>query len=251
MTASFPTSLKTFTRPGSSTKQDDSGVELDTVINAIHDEVEALETNVGVTSSAVTSTINYKLTNTSSSDPGHKHTLANGATDVTATPTELNYVGGVTSAIQTQLNAKATGTIPVKATGAETNTGTDDAKFVTPKAIADSNLLTTTKQRTVTSYTPAGGATATLNLTTGNIHAITMPAGNITIAISNEAVGQCFLIEITQDSVGSRTVTWFATIRWAGGVAPTLTTTGNKRDTFGFIVTSAGNYDGFVVGQNL
>lgn len=29
---------------------------------------------------------------------------------------------------------------PVKATGAEINTGTDDAKFATPKAIADSNL---------------------------------------------------------------------------------------------------------------
>ena len=32
------------------------------------------------------------------------------------------------------------GTPPVKATGAEINTGTDDAKFATPKAIADSNI---------------------------------------------------------------------------------------------------------------
>lgn len=31
-------------------------------------------------------------------------------------------------------------TIPVKATGAEVNTGTDDAKFATPKAIADSYI---------------------------------------------------------------------------------------------------------------
>ena len=31
-------------------------------------------------------------------------------------------------------------TIPVKATGAEINTGTDDAKFATPKAIADSDI---------------------------------------------------------------------------------------------------------------
>jgi hypothetical protein len=31
-------------------------------------------------------------------------------------------------------------TIPVKATGAEINTGTDDAKFVTTKALAESNL---------------------------------------------------------------------------------------------------------------
>lgn len=101
------------------------------------------------------------------------------------------------------------------------------------------------------SYTPSIGGTATLDLSLGNDHRITMPAGNITIALSNEQVGQKFLISITQDSVGSRTVTWFATIKWAGGSAPTLTTTANKRDTFGFIVTSSGNYDGFVVGQNL
>jgi hypothetical protein len=36
----------------------------------------------------------------------HTHTVAN-ITDLTATATELNYVDGVTSAIQTQLNAKA------------------------------------------------------------------------------------------------------------------------------------------------
>jgi len=82
----------------------------------------------------------------------------------TLTKTELGYVDGVTSAIQTQMNLKAplasptfTGTVvlpnsqilttPVlntsfsgtaKATGAEINTGTEDAKIVTPKAIADS-----------------------------------------------------------------------------------------------------------------
>jgi hypothetical protein len=103
----------------------------------------------------------------------------------------------------------------------------------------------------VTSYTPDAAGTATLDLTTGNIHAITMPAGNITIAISNEAVGQCFTIEITQDGAGSRTVTWFTTIKWAGGSAPTLTTTASKRDVFGFRVTGADTYDGYIIGLNV
>lgn len=86
------------------------------------DAVIALETKVGVDSSAVATSLDYKVTNTSSSNPGHKHTLADGATDVTSSATELNvldgipatltatelgYVDGVTSAIQTQLNAKA------------------------------------------------------------------------------------------------------------------------------------------------
>lgn len=40
------------------------------------------------------------------SSTGHTHTLATGATDVTATAAELNYVHGVTSSIQDQLNGK-------------------------------------------------------------------------------------------------------------------------------------------------
>ena len=101
------------------------------------------------------------------------------------------------------------------------------------------------------SYTPSAAATATLDLGLGNDHRITMPAGNITIAVSNASVGQKFLVSITQDSVGSRTVTWFSTLKWAGGSAPTLTTTANKRDTLGFIVTGAGTYDAVVVGANI
>mgnify|MGYP001208144123 CR=1 FL=1 len=103
----------------------------------------------------------------------------------------------------------------------------------------------------ITSYTPDAGGTAAIDLTKGNIHSITMPEGNITISASNGATGQCFIIEITQDGTGSRTVTWFATIRWADGTAPTLTTTASKRDVFGFRVTGANTYDGYVVGQNI
>jgi hypothetical protein len=104
---------------------------------------------------------------------------------------------------------------------------------------------------TVTDYTPGAGGTATLTLASGNDHRITMPAGNITIALSGGTVGQKFMIAITQDSGGSRTVSWFSTIRWTDGTAPTLTTTANKRDVFGFIITGSNTYDGFIVGQNI
>lgn len=112
------------------------------------------------------------------------------------------------------------------------------------------NLISGT-YNTIQTYSPAGAGTATLDLSKGNVHHITMPAGNITIAISNGNIGQCFIVRILQDGTGSRTVTWFTTIRWAGGVAPTLTTTASKADTLGFEVTGSSTYDGFVVGQNL
>lgn len=119
-----------------------------------------------------------------------------------------------------------------------------------PSATLPLDILTGTYQP-FQAYTPAGAGTATLDLALGNHHRITLPAGNITIALTHATTGQKFLVDITQDSVGSRTVTWFTTIKWAGGVAPTLTTTANKRDTLGFTVTGSNTYDGYVVGQNI
>jgi hypothetical protein len=104
---------------------------------------------------------------------------------------------------------------------------------------------------TINTYTPNAGATATLNLSNGNVHFITMPAGNITIAVSNTTVGDYFVVRILQDGVGSRTVTWFSTISWDGGNTPILTTDADKVDVFGFRVTGTNTYQGFVIGQNV
>lgn len=98
--------------------------------------------------------------------------------------------------------------------------------------------------------TDSDGATVTFDLSAGNKHRVTL-GGNRTLALSNVQNGQAFVIKLTQDGTGSRTVTWFSTISWAGGSAPTLTTTLNKSDVFGFIQTGSNTYDGFIVGQNL
>lgn len=98
--------------------------------------------------------------------------------------------------------------------------------------------------------TDTDGATITFNMAVSNVHNVVL-GGNRTLALSNVSVGQIFTIRLTQDATGSRTVTWFTTIKWAGGSAPTLTTTVNKADTFIFICTSANNYDGYIVGQNV
>lgn len=93
------------------------------------------------------------------------------------------------------------------------------------------------------------GATITFNLSASNIHSVTL-GGNRNLAVSNASVGQCFIIRIIQGG-GSNTVGWFSTIKWPAGTTPTLTTTAGKTDVFGFICTSSGNFDGFIVGQNL
>lgn len=165
-------------------------------------------------------------------------TNGNTLINIGATGSAVNYVK-ITNAV--------TGTAgPIVASDGETNVDLKIAAKGTGKIHG-----TFGSYGDITAYSPAGAGTATLTLNTSNIHTITMPAGNITIALSNEGVGQCFVINILQDATGSRTVTWFTTIKWAGGSAPTLTTTASKIDTFGFIVTSAGNYQGYVIGQNI
>ena len=94
------------------------------------------------------------------------------------------------------------------------------------------------------------GSSVTFDLNEANTHTVTLD-GNRTLAISNETAGQKFIIKLAQDGTGSRTVSWFSTIKWAGGVVPTLTTTANKADVFGFICTGTDAYDGFVVGYNV
>lgn len=108
-------------------------------------------------------------------------------------------------------------------------------------------LNITSHYGTITSDTDA--ATITFDLNASDWHTVTL-GGNRTLALTNATVGQQFTIALVQDATGSRTVTWFNTIKWAGGTTPTLTTTNGKADIFTFKCYSTGNYYGFVAGQN-
>lgn len=127
-----------------------------------------------------------------------------------------------------------------------TNTATLTNKTLTSPVINPVAKLV----QTVTALTPAGAGTSTCDLSLGNIFTLTMPANTQTLAISNATVGQVFIVNVN-NVTSQGALTWFTTIRWADGTAPTLTGTNGKRDSFGFIVTGAGTYDGFIIGQNL
>jgi len=94
--------------------------------------------------------------------------------------------------------------------------------------------------------TEADGATITFNMNDSNTHMATL-GGNRTIAVSNAASGQKFMLRLKQDGTGSRTVTWFSDIKWENGSAPTLSSVANHADWFGFVCTSGGYYDGCVI----
>ncbi|PWU05318.1 MAG: hypothetical protein C5B43_03470 [Verrucomicrobia bacterium] len=96
--------------------------------------------------------------------------------------------------------------------------------------------------------TDTDGATITFDMTASNIHTVTL-GGNRTLAVTNVASGQAFVIILKQGS-GGQTVTWFANIKWPNATTPTLTTTASRYDVFGFIYDGT-NYYGSIIGQNL
>ena len=113
--SNFPTSVDSWTN-----KVDNIDDVFAAHVNKLQDAVEALEAKLGIDSSAVVTSIEYILKNASSQNPGHKHTLAAGATDVTATTDEINRVAdGITATaaeINTICDALLTFSVPANTT---------------------------------------------------------------------------------------------------------------------------------------
>ena len=139
--------------------------------------------------------------------------------------------------VQTSKFTGATGsTGPTGPTGATGSTGSTGATGPAGPA--------------ATLYTQTYGTPTTFDIDNNGALQKVVLTGNPTLAFS-VTTNRLFSITLTQDGTGSRTVTWPSGISWAGGSAPTLTTTLNKSDTFCFIRTGSGAYLGFVAGQNL
>lgn len=97
---------------------------------------------------------------------------------VTGTLAKLTDITGTNSGTNT-----GDQTLPVKATGAEITTGTDDAKFVTAKAIADSRLVNN-------GALPAFLVRAWVQFTGGTTTQTINGSGNIASVVRN-STGQC------------------------------------------------------------
>lgn len=214
--------------------------------NASRDQ-NSVPTLLGVSSSdGITPTTVY-------ADPSTHRLLVNvaggGGTVTTVSVVTANgFAGSVATATTTPaitLTTSITGILSGNGTAisAASTTGSGAVVLTTNPTIVKPVLNATNP--TAQTYTPSIAGTATLDLALANQHYVTFPAGNITLAVSNATNNQVFLVSLTQDSGGSRTVTWFSGITWAAGSPPTLTTTANATDYFTFIRTGSGAYAGF------
>jgi hypothetical protein len=128
------------------------------------------------------------------------------------TTTEIGYVNGVTSSIQTQLGTKAPLASP-------TFTGSIifGGYHIEPSEVDDGNSSTAD----------------TIDWSAGSAHKSTL-TGNCTYTFSNPVTGGSYVLRCVQDGTGSRTVTWPSNVKWSAGVAPTLTTTASRQDIINF-----------------
>ena len=76
-----------------------------------------------------------------------------------------------------------------------------------------------------TAQSATGDGTTTVDWRNGNKFNFQFGAFNETFTFTAPTKPGNFLLKMVQDSTGSRTATWPATVKWPSGTAPTLTTT--------------------------
>jgi hypothetical protein len=125
------------------------------------------------------------------------------------------------------LASQVTGTLPIAngGTGATSFASASIATYTGTETLTNKTLT----NPTITNYTESvvvignSGTSQTLALTNGTVQTVTM-TGNCTFTMPTATAGKSFILIATQDGTGSRTAV-FTSVKFAGGVAPTLTTT--------------------------
>lgn len=141
----------------------------------------------------------------------------------TVTSTELGYVSGVTSALQTQLNNKA-------ASGANSDiTSLTGLSSIT-------STVTCNKGVAFSFSTLTDAATVAIDLSQSCNFNLTL-GGNRTLGVPTNIVpGQSGVITVRQDITGSRTLAYAWPYVFVGGAAPTLSTGKLVMDQLNYIV---------------
>lgn len=86
----------------------------------------------------------------------------------------------------------------------------------------------------------ADGATIIPDFSLANNFSVTLGGNRTLAAPTNLVAGQSGIITITQDATGSRTLAFAAAWKFAGGVAPSLTTAANAVDELAYYVKPGG-----------
>jgi len=180
-----------------------NSIDSDQYVDGSIDNAHLADDAVGADELAANAVVNASIASGAAID-------ATKIADGSVTSAEFQYISTLSSNAQTQINAKA--------------------------ALATAQTFTAGQRGEITALT--SGTTITIDMADSNNFSVTL-AHNATFANpSNDTAGQSGSIFITQDGTGSRTASWGTDWEFAGGTAPTLTTTAAAVDRIDYIIKS-------------
>ena len=189
--------------------------------------------------------------------------------DITAVVAGTNISGGATSGSATvNLAIDAAVDVGVDGTGVDVSfhSGTagdlmlwdasDKAlEFTDAKITMGDNLIETPElidyAESVNAIGGTGGGTQSLDIALGNVQTATVDTSTNTFTFDNPSgTGKSCSFTLILTNGGSQTVNWPGAVDWAGGTAPTLTTSGI--DILTFMTIDAGTiWYGFLAGADM
>jgi hypothetical protein len=116
----------------------------------------------------------------------------------------------------------------------DTNAFTDAEKSKLSNAARLDTAQTYSKQQNASEAALSDGASIAWNLDDAQAAKVTL-AGNRTLDDpTNMVTGGTYVLRVTQDATGSRTLSYGSAYKWEGGTAPTLSTAANAVDILTF-----------------
>ena len=127
----------------------------------------------------------------------------------------------------------------------ENNYGDAQAAFdaiIASLGSSEDFLYNTGGGKGVLNIVASAGASQTIDLADGNGHDVTLDAASCAIAFDGATASTVCIgfLRLRQDGTGGRLATWDASISFASGSAPTLTTDANAYDDFTFVSLDGG-----------
>jgi hypothetical protein len=184
-----------------------------------------------------------------------------GTTAISSSAAELNILDGVTStAAELNILDGVTSTATELSYNDVTTLGTvQTSKTVTADSSGTINCVDYIVQRprftdyaeTVNAIGGTGGGTQDIDVVSGNVVTATVDTSTNTFTFSNpSATGKACSFTLLLTNGGSQTVNWPSSVDWAGGTAPSLTSSGV--DVLTFTTVDAGTiWYGFAAGTDM
>jgi hypothetical protein len=146
---------------------------------------------------------------------------------------------GASGAVPLYLQTNGSNRVTIDSSG-KVGVGTE-----TPAATLDVVGTVSVAKASVLSQTLTDGSTINWDTSLGQVATVTLGGARTMAAPSNLKVGT-YILHVVQDGSGGRTISWNSVFKWPAGIAPTLTSTANRRDLFSFVCDGTNLYGSFL-----